>query len=57
MSLDQLGDLISAQSNVVTNNQTTIDLMKSDMNLDLPRFSGTKLPTLKTTKQVFLTGM
>ena len=55
LSLDQLGNMISSHCSVVTNGNSTIDLMKSDMDLELPRFNGYKIPSEKT-KDVFLTG-
>ena len=54
-SLDQLSDMISSRCSVVTNG--TIDLMKSDIKLELPRFSGSKLPPAQSPKYVFLTGI
>ena len=54
-SLDQLSDMIISCRSVVTSN--AIDLMKSDMKLELPRFNGSKLPSAQSTKYVFLTGI
>ena len=54
-SLDQLSDMISSRFSVVTNG--AIDLMKSDMKLELPRFSGSELPPAQSPKYVFLTGI
>jgi len=56
ISLDQLSDMISTHSSVMANSKSTVDLMKSDMDLELPRFSSSKLFSTKTTKNVFLTG-
>ena len=57
MSLNQLSDMISSHGNSVTDNDSTVDLMKSDMNLELPGFSGFKPPSGNSTKNVFLTGL
>ena len=57
MSLNQLSDMISSHNNTVTNNDSVVDLMKSDMNLELPKFIGSKHPSVNSTKNVFLTGL
>lgn len=56
MSLDELSDMVNTRCSIVANEKSTTDLMKSDMNLKLPRICGTKLPSEKSTKNVFLTG-
>ena len=56
ISLDQLGDMISTCS-VVTNSNSALDLMKSDMDLKLPRFDGSVPPSGISPKTVFLTGL
>ena len=55
ISLDQLTNMISSHRSVLADD--TIDLMKSDMDLELPRFNASNIPTAKATKNVFLTGV
>ena len=57
MSLNQLSDMINSHSNIVTDKETTLDLMKSDMNLELPKFSGSRPPSGNSNKSIFLTGL
>ena len=54
ISLDQLTSMISSHCSVPIDD--TVDLMKSDMDLELPKFNGSKIPSVKATKNVFLTG-
>ena len=54
ISLDQLTSMISSYCGVPTDD--TVDLMKSDMDLELPKFNGSNVPSVKATKSVFLTG-
>ena len=57
ISLDQLSDMISSHCSTVTNDKSTIDLMKSDMDLELPKCSSSKFLSAKSGKNVFLTGV
>lgn len=60
LSLNQLRDLISkdtSDSSTGSIKNDTLDLMKSDMKLELPIFGGPKSVDVRTTKSVFLTGV
>jgi len=56
LSLDQLRDLISNNTSVgsTTGKDNTLDLMKTDMKLELPHFDN---PKSVATNSIFLTGL
>ena len=55
MSLDQLTNMISSHCDVVTGDKDVLDLMRQDINIELPKFNS----DLKvcSTNDIFVTGM
>ncbi|XP_065899133.1 carboxylic acid reductase-like [Dysidea avara] len=56
LSLDQLRDLISDHTSISSGKDDTFDLMKADMELELPNFNSPKSVTVQASNSVFLTG-
>ena len=57
LSLDQLRDLISDHTSISSGKDDTFDLMKADMELELPNFNSPKSVTVQASNSIFLTGV
>lgn len=55
MSLDQLTDMISSQRDVVASDKDVLDLMKQDINIELPKFNNSS--KVHSTNNIFVTGI
>lgn len=55
VSLDQLTNMISSHSDVMTDNKNVLDLMRQDINIELPNFNHNA--NMCSTNNIFVTGI
>ena len=55
VTLDQLTCMISGQADVVTGDNVVLDMMKQDMDIELPQFNNNPKPC--PTNNIFVTGI